>query len=73
MKARVLRSLDALAWRIAWLLPRKVALYAFVRVYGNWGECGADYAPVYEAWESATNGDAVARCSSRRAEPSIRA
>jgi hypothetical protein len=41
---------DRIAWWLAWRLPRRVAL--FVRVYAALGECGPDYARVYEAWES---------------------
>ena len=46
---------DRVTWWLAWKLPRKVALYAFVRVYGAWGECGPDYDHVYRAWESASS------------------
>lgn len=42
---------ERLPWWIAFHLPRKVALFAFVRVYGVIGECGPDYARVYAAWE----------------------
>lgn len=42
---------DRFAWQVAWWLPKKVALYAFVRVYGKWGECGPEYDAVYKAWE----------------------
>ena len=38
---------EKIAWWLAWKLPRRVALYAFVRVYGVLGECGPDYEPVY--------------------------
>lgn len=52
---RVLRRrglAETLAWRIAWMLPLKVALFAFVRVYAVLGGCGDDYARAYNAWES---------------------
>jgi hypothetical protein len=42
---------ERLAWWVAWQLPRRVALFAFVRVYAVLGECGPDYARVYDAWE----------------------
>ena len=44
---------EKLAWKAAWMLPRKVALFAFVRVYGAWGHCGPDFEPVYKTWEHA--------------------
>lgn len=43
---------DRLARWVAWHLPAQVALHAFVRVYGSWGECGPDYEPVSRAWEA---------------------
>lgn len=43
---------DVWAWWLAWKLPRKVALYAFVRVYGVLGDCGPDYEYAYKAWEA---------------------
>jgi len=42
---------NRIAWRCAWLLPRQVALFAFVRVYSTLGDIGPDYEPVYKAWE----------------------
>ena len=37
---------------IAWHLPRKVALWAFIRVYAKDGEApGPDYKRIYDAWE----------------------
>jgi hypothetical protein len=33
-------------------LPHRVALWTFIRVYANTGECGPDYARVYDAWEA---------------------
>lgn len=41
-------------WWVAWKLPRKVALYAFVRVYGVIGDIGPgnDYARAYKLWEA---------------------
>lgn len=42
---------ERLPWFIALRLPRKVALLAFVRVYGVLGECGPDYDRVYTEWE----------------------
>jgi hypothetical protein len=43
---------ESLPWAIAMRLPRRVALFAFVRVYAVIGECGPDYKRVYDAWES---------------------
>ncbi len=45
---------DQLTWTFAMLLPRKVALYAFVRVYAVIGRCGPEYSEVYKAWEART-------------------
>jgi hypothetical protein len=47
-------TLEALQWKLAWLLPRKVALLAFVRVYAaSTSEAPHDeYARVYKAWEA---------------------
>lgn len=41
---------ESLPWALAYLLPRKVALLAFVRVYSVLGECGEDFKPVYDLW-----------------------
>lgn len=38
-------------WFIAWHLPRKVALFAFVRVYSVLGDCGPEYDLVCKMWE----------------------
>lgn len=37
---------------VAWRLPHRIALWAFIRVYakGFAGTPGADYQRVYEAW-----------------------
>lgn len=45
---------NRLAWRLAWLLPRKVALLAFVRVCAATGEGPSDvtYESAYKAWEA---------------------
>ena len=51
LRGRWRYCLERCQWRLAWLLPRKVALFAFVRVYGCTGHCGPDYAPTYDAWE----------------------
>ncbi len=42
---------ERLPWLVAWALPRKVALLAFVRVYAVLGECGDDYEQAYRRWE----------------------
>jgi len=37
---------------IAWKLPRRVALWTFIRVYAFDGEApGPEYERVYKAWE----------------------
>jgi hypothetical protein len=39
---------------IAWRLPHRVALWAFIRVYAKDGQSpGPEYSRVYDAWESA--------------------
>lgn len=42
---------DDLRRRIAWWIPRKIALWVFVRVYACIGEVGPDYDRVYHTWE----------------------
>jgi hypothetical protein len=43
---------EVLCWRLAWLLPRRIALLVFVRVYAATGDAPTDdYAKVYKAWE----------------------
>ncbi len=44
---------DKIAWWLAWRLPRKVALLAFVRVCGASGETPSNitYDSAYRAWE----------------------
>jgi len=41
---------EKIAWWLAYRLPRKVALLAFVRVYATLGECGKDYELAYRNW-----------------------
>lgn len=37
----------------AWRLPKRIALWAFIRVYAKDGHSpGPDYKRVYDAWES---------------------
>jgi hypothetical protein len=45
---------EKLAWRAAWLLPRRVALLAFVRVCSATGDSPDDvtYDGAYRAWEA---------------------
>ncbi len=43
---------ETLPWWIAYRLPRRVALFALVRVYAVLGTCGPDYRAVYERWVS---------------------
>lgn len=43
---------DALPRRIAWMLPRKVALWAFIRVYGADRKAPTtEYRDKHEAWQ----------------------
>jgi len=38
--------------KLAWMLPRSVALWAFIRVYACDGDCpGPEYEQKYKAWE----------------------
>jgi len=48
----VLSRPDKLAWWLAWKLPRRVALFAFVRVCGATGNSPSQitYASAYDAW-----------------------
>lgn len=45
---------EKVAWKAAWLLPRKVALLAFVRVCSASGDAPGNitYESAYRAWES---------------------
>lgn len=50
----VIRRIQDIPRKIAWMLPRDVALWAFVRVYvaGNPnGSPGPDYINVYKEWQ----------------------
>jgi hypothetical protein len=42
---------ETLPWAVAGWLPRKIALFAFIRVYAGMGDCGPDYKRAYDAWE----------------------
>lgn len=43
---------DAIEQRIAFLLPRRIALWAFIRVYAHGVDApGEEYARIYDAWE----------------------
>ena len=43
---------EKLRWKVAWLLPRKIALLAFVRVMACTGDSpGPEYSNAYKAWE----------------------
>jgi hypothetical protein len=45
-------NMDALRWKLAWLLPRSIALLAFVRVSASTGEApGPEYHAAYKAFE----------------------
>lgn len=43
---------ERLPFRLAWWLPRKVAYFAFIRVYAVLGECGDEYIAACRAWEA---------------------
>lgn len=44
---------DKLRWKIAWMLPRRIALLAFVRVYAQSGDApGPEYERAYKEWEA---------------------
>lgn len=43
---------EALPIWIAWKIPRPIALWVFIRVYGADGQApGPEYSRVYDAWE----------------------
>jgi len=42
---------ERLPWWVAMRLPRKVALFAFIRVYAATGDCLPDYDPRCRLWE----------------------
>ena len=43
---------DAINWRIAYFIPRNIALLCFVRVYSVTGEAPSrEYVEIYKAWE----------------------
>ena len=43
---------EATPRQLAWMLPRRVALWAFIRVYAADGEApGPEYSRCYDAWE----------------------
>lgn len=45
-------TVDAVQWRLAWWVPRKIALYVFIRVYACTGDGPDDsYSRIYKAWE----------------------
>lgn len=43
---------ESLPWFIAWKIPRKVALFAFVRVYSTLDSFSSDYERAYHNWDS---------------------
>lgn len=57
---------DNLRWRVARLIPRKIALLVFVRVFAE-GDPGPDYLDVYEriyrAWECGTGNPPLSEAS----------
>lgn len=45
-------STEGLPMWIAWKLPKRIALWAFIRVYAKDGQSpGPEYERVYNAWE----------------------
>lgn len=52
-RAMIRRGVEWLVWQAAYLLPRRVALITFVRVYAETMEApGPDYERVYRCWEA---------------------
>ncbi len=49
------------AWRLAYLLPRRMAYFAFIRVYACIGDCGPDFARVCDEWERRGHDDDFTR------------
>lgn len=43
---------ETLPRRCAYLIPRKVALFVFIRVYSVLDYCGADYVVASKLWEA---------------------
>ena len=44
---------NKLRWKIAWMLPRSIALLAFVRVYSASSDCAEEaYDRCYKGWEA---------------------
>ena len=43
---------EKIAWWLAYQLPRRVAILAFVRVYAVLGKCGPDYDQAYRRFEA---------------------
>lgn len=39
-------------YRAAYWLPKRLALGAFIRVYGITGECGPEFRQVTDAWKA---------------------
>ena len=47
--------IEAIPRQLAWMLPRKIAWWALIRVYAQTGDApGPEYGRVYEAWEKRT-------------------
>lgn len=42
--------MEKLPWFIAWKIPRKVALFCFIRVYATLGTVSYDYKNAYDNW-----------------------
>lgn len=43
---------DRACQRAAWWVPRRLALFVFIRVYASTGRCGPDYYATCRAWET---------------------
>lgn len=44
---------ERMRWRIAWLIPRSIALLVYVRVTSATGDApGKEYSRTYKAWEA---------------------
>lgn len=41
---------ETVPWKIAWLLPPRIALFAFVRVFAIREDCPDAYSETYNMW-----------------------
>ena len=43
-------TMDAVCWRLAFMVPRRIALLVFIRVYAWTGDVPDEYSASYDAW-----------------------